>query len=189
MTQRISLGNGIPVLPLGNRFCKICSQEKSPDDFYFYITKKGEHKRTGTTCKECRNKQHVKWTKNNVDTLRELKNEKWFILKWRMFLHRARGRAKKKGLPYNIDLEDVIPPTHCPVLGIELDWSALKTQDNCPSLDRIIPSLGYVKGNVIVVSILANRIKTNATIEQIGKVYEFYDRLINKDKQDDQSKS
>lgn len=41
-------------------------------------------------------------------------------------------------------------------------------------MDKIDPSRGYVKGNVIVVSGLANRIKTNATLEQIKKVYDFY---------------
>lgn len=36
-----------------------------------------------------------------------------------------------------------------------------------PSLDKIIPKLGYVKGNVWVVSNKANRIKSNATIEEL----------------------
>jgi hypothetical protein len=37
-------------------------------------------------------------------------------------------------------------------------------------LDRIIPELGYVPGNVKIISMRANRIKTNATIEDIKNV-------------------
>ena len=43
-----------------------------------------------------------------------------------------------------------------------------------PSLDRIIPKKGYVEGNVIIVSDLANRIKADATLDEIKKVVEFY---------------
>lgn len=32
-----------------------------------------------------------------------------------------------------------------------------------PSLDRLRPELGYVRGNICVISNLANRIKSNAT--------------------------
>ena len=32
-----------------------------------------------------------------------------------------------------------------------------------PSIDRIIPSLGYVPGNVAVISLAANRIKSDCT--------------------------
>ena len=45
--------------------------------------------------------------------------------------------------------------------------------DNSPTLDRIIPERGYVKGNVVVISALANRIKTNANVRQIELVAEW----------------
>ena len=85
-------------------------------------------------------------------------------------LQRARVRAKDKGLSFNLTLEDIIIPAHCPILGIELTPGDYKAQ---PHLDRIIPSLGYVKGNVRVISGQANRIKTNATPEEIQKVANF----------------
>ena len=43
------------------------------------------------------------------------------------------------------------------------------------------PNKGYVKGNIIVVSMRANRIKTDATFDEIRKVEDFYEKLL-KDK-------
>lgn len=40
-------------------------------------------------------------------------------------------------------------------------------QDNSPSLDIIIPSKGYVKGNVWVISNRANRAKSNLSLEEL----------------------
>lgn len=87
----------------------------------------------------------------------------------------AKHRAKKKGVPFGLEQEDikelVIDLLVCPVLGIELNWCANKLEDDSPTLDRIVPELGYVKGNIAVISNKANRIKTNASADEIGKVY------------------
>lgn len=48
---------------------------------------------------------------------------------------------------------------------------------NSPTLDRIRPDLGYVKGNVIVISGRANRIKSDATIEELRDIASFYATL------------
>jgi hypothetical protein len=50
---------------------------------------------------------------------------------------------------------------------------------NSPSLDRINNNLGYVPGNVIVVSDRANRIKNNATIEELEKIVNYYKNKLN----------
>lgn len=48
---------------------------------------------------------------------------------------------------------------------------------NSPSLDKIVPELGYVKGNIVVVSLRANQIKSDATIEELQAVAKFYNRF------------
>ena len=87
----------------------------------------------------------------------------------------SKSRAKKKDLPFDIDQKDVkdlvVGLTHCPVLGLELCWSNDKMLDNSPTLDKIIPELGYVKGNIAVISQRANRIKNDATVEELGKIW------------------
>jgi len=62
-------------------------------------------------------------------------------------------------------------PKVCPVLGIELDWNVKINggQDNSPSLDRIDSTKGYIKGNVMLMSTLANKMKQNATPEHLVK--------------------
>jgi hypothetical protein len=82
-------------------------------------------------------------------------------------------RAKELGLPFNLELKDIVIPEVCPVLGIPLisntDGSRVPSH-NSPSLDKMIPGKGYVKGNVAVISYLANTIKNCATADQILRV-------------------
>lgn len=91
-------------------------------------------------------------------------------------LSNARARAAKAGVPFDIVRDDIIIPSHCPVLGIELvRRTGRKGGADCsPSLDRIVPTLGYVPGNIVVVSRRANRIKTDATTEELEAVADFY---------------
>jgi len=80
----------------------------------------------------------------------------------------AKKRALRKGIPFDISLDDIVIPDKCPVLGIELRKSTDgKPHPESPSLDRIVPSLGYTKGNVEVISLRANSIKQNASADEI----------------------
>ena len=88
----------------------------------------------------------------------------------------AKARAKKSGTPFNLTEADILVPAYCPVLGVKLERS-LGSQgpgETSPTLDRIIPDLGYVVGNVIVVSNRANRAKSNLSVEELCALAEFY---------------
>ena len=85
-------------------------------------------------------------------------------------LSRIKGRATRKGLEFNLELEDVLGVTHCPVFG----WELKRHQDgkkgavfNSPSVDRIIPELGYTKDNIQILSYKANTMKSDATPEEL----------------------
>ena len=71
---------------------------------------------------------------------------------------RAKDRARARNLPFNITADDVVVPSVCPALGIPL-VTGQKRSAMSPSLDRIQPGLGYVPGNVRVLSDRANRMK------------------------------
>ncbi len=80
-------------------------------------------------------------------------------------------------MEFNITQEDVLVPDNCPVLGIPLSLDETRGfSDNSPTLDRIDNSLGYKKGNVLVVSWRANRIKCDATPKELYLMSKFYSR-------------
>lgn len=83
----------------------------------------------------------------------------------------AKNRAKFEGIPFDITIEDIIVPEFCPALGLELMMNRCKPGDNSPSLDRLNPSKGYVRGNVAVISFKANTIKSNANLDELRKVF------------------
>ncbi len=88
----------------------------------------------------------------------------------------ARSRAKAKGLDFGITKADIPIPAVCPVLGIPIYPSEGRHGPNSPTVDRINPRRGYVKGNVRVVSYRANNLKSDMTEEEC--------RLILKDLED-----
>ena len=88
-------------------------------------------------------------------------------------LARVKFRAKRDGIPFDLDHTDIYIPNKCPVLGLTLDTNISRGKGyhpDSPSLDRIKPSLGYVKGNVRVVSARANLLKNNATVAELAAV-------------------
>ena len=97
----------------------------------------------------------------------------------RAMLRAARSRASKRGLPFNLTVEDFQIPERCPALGIEITLDG--DRDSSPSLDRVVPPMGYVRGNVIVLSTRANRIKNDATAHELKSIAEFLENLISKE--------
>lgn len=91
-------------------------------------------------------------------------------------LSRVRRRAAELGVPFDVGPEDFNVPSKCPVLGIVLTFGGGQ-RDSAPSVDRIVPAKGYVKGNVRIISMKANRIKNDATVEELQLVLEDLRRL------------
>ena len=68
-------------------------------------------------------------------------------------------------------MNDIKIPLNCPILQIPLINSlGGKSIDNSPSLDRIDSSKGYIKGNVRIISMRANRLKQDSTIDELKKI-------------------
>ncbi len=82
----------------------------------------------------------------------------------------AKSRALKRNIPFSITEDDIVLPKYCPVLGIEL-MSNIGTgsggRDNSYSIDRIIPELGYIPGNIQILSHKANSMKFNASPKEL----------------------
>lgn len=89
---------------------------------------------------------------------------------------RQNNRTQSK-YEWNLEFVDIDWPTHCPALGIELDYFAEIRADNSPSFDRIDNSKGYLKGNVQIISWRANRIKNDGTKEEHLKIADWMGQI------------
>lgn len=103
-----------------------------------------------------------------------------------------KGRAKKNGISFTIKLEDIDRPEFCPVLGVRLHYGInhnteetkwAKAPDRA-SFDKVIPAFGYIPGNVFIISLEANRLKSNASLEQLEALVNYMKRKINNGKTD-----
>lgn len=98
---------------------------------------------------------------NERDKKRRLLNPKHWL--WVA----AKNRAKKKGIEFNITEDDFVIPELCPLLEIPMHKNPEKACNSSYSLDRIDSSKGYIPGNVWVISNRANKIKSDATLEEL----------------------
>jgi hypothetical protein len=88
----------------------------------------------------------------------------------RSLLGNAKQRAKLKGLACTITIDDIIVPERCPLLDIPIVRGADKLHCASPTIDRIRNDLGYVPGNIVVISYAANRAKGNLNSADLLKL-------------------
>jgi hypothetical protein len=97
-------------------------------------------------------------------------------------LSRARQRATKAGIPFAVERKDITIPEKCPVLGIPLSFGNSQKKKapewNSPSIDRLIPELGYVPGNIAIISHRANLLKNAGTLEEHKMLVEWLTRAL-----------
>ena len=112
--------------------------------------------------RERRNKTIAKWGRAHP-------KQSWVIAA----NSRAKRRAIRADVEYNLSTEYLAAVTEdkCPVFDTPFVFRGMGvTYDASPSLDRLDPKAGYVKGNVIVISLKANRIKSAYTSDDVFKV-------------------
>lgn len=130
--------------PEGFRSCTTCGVLKPFSDFHKHAQCKGGY---NPVCKACR--KPLSQQQNASRTMQ------------RRLYDSAKSRATKKGRDFDLELEDIVIPTHCAVFGTPLVE---------PSIDRIDSSKGYVKGNIRIISLRANQLKSNASVEELRLV-------------------
>ena len=155
------------------KICSFCKKKLSIEKFRTVSRKnwRGQYPQ----CKICESSlMKVKYKKNPIPQM----------------LSNAKIRAKQKGVDFNLTsqyLKKIFPKDNkCPITGLNFEFGYINKEkinkNNSPSLDRIIPSKGYVIGNVMVISDLMNRMKQDSTFEDIEKLYNFYKKNIKNDK-------
>lgn len=162
------------------RRCTKCTLLKPRSAFHKNWAKRGIKQ----TCKICANTQNRSYYHTHKPEIRASQRKYAHkecerarvdpALHSRLLWEAARTRAKKLGIAFTITPGDIPVPKVCPVLGVLLKRNRKTMNEDSASVDRVNPSKGYVPGNVLVVSLKANRIKTNATPKEIARVATFY---------------
>lgn len=137
----------------GTKVCSSCQHSKKLDRFTPARKRSDGHM---PDCKDCRNLARKSYRRANpAHTLVE----------------RAKYRAKERGVAFLLKPDDVCIPERCPHCSVQLRLAEGKgPADDSPSLDRIIPELGYVKENVEVTCTACNRVKNDATNQRLLSV-------------------
>ncbi len=141
--------------------CQSCEKEKDVTEFPI---RKDNSNKPRPYCKEC--------AKDIV------KARYAFHRKSNPFLHRctrAKSRAAGLKVPFDLTPEylESIWTGYCPVLEVPLELATDRENELAAELDRFVPSLGYVQGNVNWLSRKANRVKNNVSIEELEKLLEW----------------
>lgn len=141
--------------------CMKCQQTKEESQFWA----------NNKVCIECNKKLwRARMTREKRDQYNERARRFDDLNIARYLLRQARKRAKAKGLPCTIRPSDIHVPERCPVLGVELVKNRGQWKNNSYSLDRVNSSMGYVPGNVRVISWWCNYLKSNLTLEQMERM-------------------
>lgn len=83
-------------------------------------------------------------------------------------LRSSKSRAIRDNILFNLEVSDIMVPSKCPILNMELKHNNRKSAKyNSPSLDRIDNNKGYIKGNIQVISYRANTMKGDATPQEL----------------------
>lgn len=168
---RLVFGSYEKIMEANSKRCSVCKEIKNLS--LFGVRKKAKDGRN-YRCKVCQSKSS-----------RDSRSRNPMATQVGTMIKKAKERSALKKLPFDIDFEYLLDraPSHCPIFNMPLEWSCFRSEKkgplpNSPSLDRIVPDLGYVKGNVWIISHRANTIKSNATHEELKLVAEAVGKAI-----------
>lgn len=137
------------------KVCRICGEEK---ELYKYSDKYNRRKSgyiilgKRNECRECANKVR----------------RKYYLKDYRTgLLSNARQRSRISNIECTLTKEDIIIPTHCPILKVPLVRGIKGNYKYSPTIDRLDNTKGYIKGNIKVISMQANKMKNNATFKEL----------------------
>lgn len=116
----------------------------------------------------CRSYRRKLYREKYPEKVRELKRKSEKKHRATRLLRDARTRALKAGLAFSLDKNDVCIQERCPVCDVVYNMDGDKDHKrSSPSIDRLVPSLGYVKGNILVMCLRCNQLKQDQSPEEL----------------------
>ena len=95
----------------------------------------------------------------------------------RQIYNRLKASAKRRNIEFDltiIELYNLTYPITCPILGIPLKFNRGQIQDDSYTIDRVDSTKGYTIDNIQVISWRANRLKNNASLDELNKISKYY---------------
>lgn len=137
--------------------CKIYKEESS------FRKNKKTKKGIMSICRNCSNELQ----RLNSPKYRENKNKRtrarYLENLEKMMLKRTKYKCEIEDIPFNLELSDIIIPEYCPILEVKM----IPYTYTAASIDRIVPELGYTKGNIWIISRKANVMKNDANLKEL----------------------
>jgi hypothetical protein len=172
------------------KVCKHCGRELPLSAFNKDASRRDGH---GSRCRECL-AAHFKtkyadpeWRDNHNNRAKVWRKHLKDVDPTRLWaidaLANAKMRAKRAGLPFTVNLRDVMGAVvdTCPLLGLPLIYAAGKIHERSPTLDRKVCEHGYTKDNIAVISHRANRLKSDSTVEELQLLVKNLVEYLNSD--------
>lgn len=171
--------------------CNKCKRRLDPNKFYLDASSPSGRQRR---CIDCARPFIKQWTREK-NARRFAEDPEWLKKATRekrandpknywLSVTAAAIRVRAKHLNVPCDLTraflKTITPDVCPIFGIPFNFAgkvSRKPEYDSASVDRIVPALGYVRGNMIVISYRANAIKRDASVAELVRLSEFYTAL------------
>ena len=144
---------------------KVCSKCKESSPIENFSKKNKSKDGLDSWCKSCSRDNTARQRNKPAYNARQKEYNRVNIKK--TLLYSARRRASRFGLACTISEDDIVIPEFCPILGIKITRGDGSVHAGSPSLDRIVPELGYVQGNIHVISYKANTMKSDATLREL----------------------
>lgn len=148
------------------RKCSKCHESKPLADFF---SRGGKQERRRYQCRSCylayQRAYYKAHPEQHIERYHKKKSDPAGFM-----LRSVRNRAYRNKIPFDLRSEDIFIPEFCPILGIKLTAPGSGYSDASPSLDRLDPNKGYVRGNVAVISMRANWMKSNATADEHERI-------------------
>lgn len=174
---------------------KISKQEAANQNLIYYYTGKkcknghdSERFVKGGMCKQCKKEYGKKYrgdplNSQKISTYFKNRHKKIYSTEKRRIdysnnleanmLYRAKKRARNKNIEFDLTIDDIFIPDLCPILGVPIVKVITGKKEYSPSLDRIDRKRGYVKNNIMIISNRANRLKSDATLEELEKIIDY----------------
>jgi hypothetical protein len=133
--------------------CSSCKANKPKSDFN---KNKGRPSGYSHLCRICSLEDLRKWRSENLK---------------KYLLQRAKYRASQKKIDFNLEVNDLEIPEHCPVFNTKLEVNGDKWSS--PSIDRIDNNQGYIKGNIRVISYRANILRHTGSLSEFEQLVKY----------------